>query len=367
MRYWSPIDTHVHLRWLEYAGESFLAWGIDDANAIGLAAVMEMGNTKPQITDETVIQQRLDHVADPLATVPAYHERPAAHYIHPGLTDSILDTVALFRLLKAGHVRVKAAKLYTCHSTGRMGLTDPRARANVWQIAAEVGYEGPVVVHAEDHKLFGYGGVLFRPEDPSSHSWYQGERAEISGAIETVRFAREAGFRGDIVFAHTSSPTTVEKVLEELREDDSFYVMFEVTWHHLFLNIEDDYPIHGNRVKMNPPLRSRESQERLLKMLVDTPDSFFIGSDHAPHPVAAKDRLDPHPASGIPAIPFWPRGIQLLRERSPFGGEEALRRMTFDRANKLFGLGLKPFEVETEYDSSRWDKYGWNPFSRLDA
>lgn len=367
MRYWSPIDGHVHLRWDEYADYDFLSWAIDDANAIGLAAVMEMGNTTPQITDEATIIRRIEYASGLISQVPAHHERPARYYIHPGITDSIIDTVALFQLLKADYnAVVKAAKVYTCHSTGRMGLVEQRARQNVWHIAVEVGWKGPVVVHAEDHKLFGYGGASFRPEDPSSHSWYQGERAEVSGALETVKFAHEAGFAGIIVLAHTSSPGMVRKVREWVAKfKPAFRVVFEVTWHHLFLNADDDYPVHGNRVKMNPPLRSRESQERLLELVLAAPEDFMYGSDHAPHPVEAKDRLDPDPASGIVAIPFTPRGIQLLREAGI--SEPSLRRLMFDNANEVFGLGLEPFEVETEYDPSRWDKYGWNPFSRLGA
>lgn len=362
MKYWSPIDPHVHLRWTEYADQEFLAWAVDDANAVGLAAVMEMGNTTPQITSEETAEDRCDFVEDVFASVPAYHEHPAAHYVHPGLTDQILPTVGLFRMLTRGHTRIKAAKLYACHSTGRMGLTDRRARQNVWQIATEVGYAGPVVVHAENHELF--GPEPFRLETPASHSRYQHEEAEVAGAFDTLVDAFKAEFAGTIVIAHTSSPDTVGAIREWLAQwKPAFQVVFEVTWHHLFLNVEDDYPLHGNRVKMNPPLRSRASQERLLGQMLKTPADFFVGTDHAPHPVAAKDRIDADPASGIPAIPFWPRGIELLREHGL--DEDALRYVTFGHARKVFDLGLDGFTVETEYDPSRWDKYGWNPFSRL--
>lgn len=363
MKYWSPIDPHVHLRWTEYADTDFLSWGIDDANAVGLAAVMEMGNTTPQVVNEATVRRRAEHAVERINEVPAYHERPAAYFIHPGLTDSILDAVDVFRLLKSTHnVRVRAAKLYTCHSTGRMGLTERRHRQNVWQVAAEVGWDGPVVVHAQDHTAF---GPAFDPADPPSHARHQNEAAEIAGAEETLHLAHEAGFAGTVVVAHTSSPHTVDRVRRWLRDyAPTFRVVFEVTWHHLFLNVEDDYPVHGNRVKMNPPLTRRESQERLLSLVLAKPEDFMYGSDHAPHPLAAKDRLDPPPASGVPAIPFVPRGIALLREAGL--GEDALRWVTFGHANEVFRLQLEPFEVETEYDPSRWDKYGWNPFSRLE-
>lgn len=363
MKYTSPIDPHVHLRWTEYGSYSFLPWAIDDANAVGLAAVMEMGNTTPQITDEDTIQRRIEYVDDVLASVPAYHKRAAEHFIHPGLTDSIIHSVHIFRLLRnEEYEQVRAVKLYTCHSTGRMGLTDRRHRRNVWQIAAEVGWTGPVVVHAENHELF--GPEPFNPATPSSHSRYQNENSEVSGAIETLVDAFQAEFAGTIVLAHTSSPDTVVATREWLTQwKPKFTVAFEVTWHHLFLNVEDDYFIHGNRVKMNPPLRLKASQERLLNLFLSAPKDFFVGTDHAPHPVDAKDRLDPAPASGVPALPFWPKGIALLRAQGM--SEDNLRWVTFDHANQVFHLSLEPFEVEVNYDPSRWDKYGWNPFSRL--
>ena len=116
-------------------------------------------------------------------------------------------------------------------------------------------------------------------------------------------------------------------------------------------------------VKMNPPLRFKVSQERLLNLFLSAPKDFFIGTDHAPHPVAAKDRTDPHPASGVPALPFWPKGIALLRAQGM--SEEDLRWATFDHANLVFRLKIESFEVEVNYDPSRWEKYGFNPFSRL--
>jgi len=87
-----------------------------------------------------------------------------------------------------------------------------------------------------------------------------------------------------------------------------------------------------------------------------------IGTDHAPHPVEKK--TSDTPASGIPALPFWPKGIQTLMECGI--KEHLLRKITFDTANRLFYDGkLKPFEVEVQYNPSLFNKYGWNPFSRL--
>jgi dihydroorotase-like cyclic amidohydrolase len=114
---------------------------------------------------------------------------------------------------------------------------------------------------------------------------------------------------------------------------------------------------------MNPPLRSKAMQEKLLEYVL-AGKLDIIGTDHAPHPISRKD--DPEkPASGIPGILFWPRGIELLRK---FGiSSELLDNMIFHNANKLFKWNLTPQIVDIKYDPTLWDRYGYNPFIRLDT
>lgn len=113
-------------------------------------------------------------------------------------------------------------------------------------------------------------------------------------------------------------------------------------------------------MKMNPPLRSKESQQSLLEMCL-AGKLDIIGSDHAPHPMERK--RGPNPASGIPALPFWPRGIELLRKLGI--SEDLLKDMTFGTANTLFKFGLAPGEVDCEYNPDLWAKYGFNPFESV--
>jgi len=137
-----------------------------------------------------------------------------------------------------------------------------------------------------------------------------------------------------------------------------FSVALEVTWHHMFLNTED-YAIHGNRVKINPPLRTRRLQELMLEHVL-AGHITLIGSDHAPHSIERKDSLV-DPPSGIPALPFWLLGIKKLMALKCV----SLAQLVFWRANRIFQLQLDAHEVNVEYDPMRWDKYGYNPFSRL--
>ena len=103
-------------------------------------------------------------------------------------------------------------------------------------------------------------------------------------------------------------------------------------------------------------------QELLLHRLCQGRISL-IGSDHAPHPMNRK--LCMTPASGIPALPFWPKGIELLQRLGC--PQVVISRMTFGVANAIFHLNLKPQDVNVTYQPSLWDKYGYNPFSCVDG
>ncbi len=61
----------------------------------------------------------------------------------------------------------------------------------------------------------------------------------------------------------------------------------EVTPHHLLLNTQMDLGVEG---KVNPPLRSKETQTDLLQAFIDGKFDF-VSSDHAPHTDEDKDEF----------------------------------------------------------------------------
>jgi len=166
------------------------------------------------------------------------------------------------------------------------------------------------------------------------------------------------GFRGTFYIAHVSNPLTVDYI-EAIRKNLPFEVVMEITFHHMFLNTSD-YKIQGNRVKMNPPLRPPDMQQTLLNYVLQGKFDV-IGTDHAPHPIERKDSEEP--PSGIRALPFWPRGIELLRKEGI--KEVLLEDMIFHKSNQLFKLGLRPKMVTVDPYSGLWETYGQNTFSRL--
>lgn len=351
----TPIDPHVHMRGLEY-GTPYAQWAIEDADSVGLAAILEQPNPKPWLVDSRALMARKRQITDiyeslwrdeAVAGLPEYRA-------HIGMTTDYEQAVRAIQYAKDHRL---AIKIFFVHSTGNMGILDEAYQRWLWQTIAMIGFEGPVIGHFELESAF---QGEFDPANPVSHSKRQHENAELLQVVKQLENAKATGFRGIFYVAHASSPKTVN-YLKSTKDRGGlpFEIVIEATFHHLLLNW-DDYKIHGNRVKMNPPLRSPQSQKALLAQylegLIDV-----IGTDHAPHPVEAKD--SDKPPSGIPALPFWPRGIELLREAG--ASEDLIEKTTFYNANEVFGLGLDPESIVREYDESLWDKYGFNPFSRL--
>lgn len=363
--YVRPIDPHVHLRGQEYP-KDFLGQGLSDAVTVGLSALLEMPNPVPQLTTEKIIGDRIQQVDSKKQSI-----RGLFHGINIGLTNDLNQVRAALELVGT-HPRVTADKTFYTHSTGNMGILDEQIQRDIWKLKAEIGYRGVSMGHFEDEKQF---TGEFDPANPISHSWCQNEAAELIQVDRQLGFAVDSGFEGTFYVCHISNPETVDLLQRETNKDRKFRIIKECTFHHIFLNY-GDYSVHGNRVKMNPPIRSEDHQQALLRRVIDGKIDI-LGTDHAGHPVEAKD--SDNPPSGIPALLFWPRAIELLREEGI--QEELLEDITFNNANELFGLNrprelfeyVKPEPKKygryfNHFDREReqlglWEFYGFNPFS----
>lgn len=354
VRYISPILPHVHFRWNEYANEGFMEKGFSDAQEVGAKGTVEQPNPTPALTTEETIRGRMS-IAQELGEIYGVE-----HRCHIGLTNEEDQVRAAYRLaMDRNFPYAESIKGFDGHSTGNMGILDPAVRRRNWMLAGSrkgCDFRGVVMKHNEMEEQ--YAGVLDL-SDPITHSYKQNEGAEVAATLENLRNAYDAGFRGIFYIAHASSPETIELVEFE-RERMPFRIVVETTGHHEFLNW-NHYPLDGLSIKMNPPLRSPKNQERVLEYVIDG-KTDIIGDDHAPHTLIKKSEG----ASGIPAIGFLPKRIELLRE---LGIDEShLERLLFTTANELFFRGeLTPSTVEVEYNPEIWSKYGWNPFRQIDG
>ena len=342
------IEPHVHFRGDEYPDHNFLELGFRDLKEIRAAAALEQPNPKPWLVDRDSVRGR---------RIQANMYRGAIHHgVHIGMTNDPQQVTYALDLLRLRETGSNSDKTFYTHSTGNMGILEEDRQKHIWWKKVDMGYRGVSIGHFEDEKEF---VGEFDWARPISHSERQTPESELVQVERQVRNAYDFGFNGTFYIAHVSNPDTVDYIDSQIGSLP-FEVVLEVTYHHMFLNT-DDYEEHGNRVKMNPPLRSPEIQQRILEYVL-AGRFDVIGTDHAPHPVELKD--SDNPPSGIPVLPFVPRGLEILAREGMCS--DMRDNLTFHNPNKVFNLGLEPKIVEVEHNPELWDVYEHNPFSRYD-
>lgn len=345
------IDPHVHARGIEYANHRFLNLVIRDCRASGIHAFFEMPNPVPQLVDLNALQAREREIIDKKG----HASNDLYHWMHIGLTTDINQVYEAIKIAQTEPGICRGIKMFLTHSTGNMGLLDPSYQKLVWKALVDAQYCGPVLMHCEDETEWHSSYVY---SDPVTHSLRQNPESEYIQVERQLSFAADAGFRGIFYVCHVSNPATFS-LAKAFRHHD-FEIVLEVTWHHMLLNY-NDYAIHGNRVKMNPPLRSPQMQALILEAVLNG-NASIIGSDHAPHDIKAKDGSTP--PSGIPALPFWPKGIEIL---AGLGIDQArLDKLIALNALRIFNLSIGAPSKDVQYNPDLWDSYGFNPFSRVD-
>jgi allantoinase len=135
----------------------------------------------------------------------------------------------------------------------------------------------------------------------------------------------------------------------------------------------------GNRVKVNPPLRSRANRELLWERLAEGRIDV-IGSDHTPWPLVTKDRLPVlEAASGAPSLDWYPSlllGAAMARNVPLQHVVAAAAR----RPAEVFGLGAAKGDIAPGLDAdlivfdpdAEWtvdpaaahSATGWSPYDR---
>ena len=260
------IDLHTHLR--EPGGEEKedLRSGLAAATAGGFGTVVSMANTSPTVDEPGL-------VADLIAKAERIGQarlRPAAALSHGLGGKTLTDYAAL-------------------QAAGAVMITDdgiPVADAHLMRRACEYAAELGLVIqtHSEEPSLRRDGVMnegatsqrLGLPGNPAS--------AEAMMIFRDCELALMTGARVHI--AHVSSKRGAQVI--EWFKDQGAPITAEVTPHHLTLtdeSLETFDPIY----KVAPPLRAQEDVDYLRDALKrGVFDS--VGTDHAPHTRAEKER-----------------------------------------------------------------------------
>jgi len=353
------IDTHVHFR---DGGNSENPAGTfysesRAARAGGVTSVIDMPNTKPQ----TVTLEALE-AKEALAA----RDSAVNYGFMLGATNDNIDN-----LLAIPPTRYAAIKLFLGSSTGNMLVNDPDQLDRLFRNARKL-----IVAHCEEERVVQanlanakreYQGTP--GETAALHPKIRNNEACFLSTYHAIERARRYGTRFHV--AHISTAT--ELSLLSNFDLDKKHITAEVTPNHLCFD-DRDYAELGNLIKCNPAIKTNDDRMALWLALedglIDT-----IATDHAPHPLEAKQKPYFDAPSGIPSIQH---SLQMMLEPAISNNEllmMAVQKMCHNPA-LLFGIEgrgfirkgykadlvlVRPGVEETVTRESLLYKCGWSP------
>jgi dihydroorotase len=271
------IDPHVHLRDPGDAAIESIPSGTRAAILGGFTSVFDMPNTTPAVTDRKTLEWKQ-----------AYVERES--YCDVGIyIGATKQNVGELAGLEQQH-GVCAIKLFAGSSTGDLLVEDNENIEKVMRAGKR-----RIAFHSEDEYRLQARRKHFFPGAPyASHMEWRDEECAFLGTRRILALARATGRPAHIV--HVSTAEEYE-YLQSFRD----IATAEVLVNHLTQIGPECYERLGGYAIMNPPIRGRRHYEAAWRAvrdgLIDT-----IGSDHAPHSRAAKERPWPETAAGLTGV-----------------------------------------------------------------
>lgn len=271
------IDAHVHLRDPGDAAVESIPTGTRAALKGGLAAVFDMPNTTPPVTDAARLARKQELVE-------------GAAWCDMGLyVGASRDNIAALAGLELGR-GVCAVKVFAGSSTGDLLIEDDETLRRVM-----LSGRRRIAYHSEDEYRLRARRALFSPGDAyARHAEWRDPETAFLGTRRLMALARETARGAHIVHVSTAEEFAY---LGDFRD----IATCEVLVNHLTQVAPECYERLGAYAVMNPPIRGRRHLDAAWRAVNDgLVDS--IGSDHAPHSRAAKARPWPDTAAGLTGV-----------------------------------------------------------------
>lgn len=261
------VDLHTHLREPGFEQSETVLSGSRAAAIGGFTAVHAMANTSP-VADTAGVVEQVQSLGD------------AAGYVTVRPVGAVTAALEGMRLAEIGAMARSRAAVRVFSDDGKC-VSDALLMRHALEYVKTFG--GVVAQHAQEPRLT--EGAQMNEGLLSGQLGLAGWPAVAEEAIiaRDVLLAEHVGARLHI--CHLSTAGAVDVV--RWAKARGIPVTAEATPHHLFLT-EQSAAGYDSRFKVNPPLRRAEDVQALREGIADgTID--IIATDHAPHPVEAKD------------------------------------------------------------------------------
>lgn len=307
------IDVHVHFRDPGFTYKEDLNTGSAAAAAGGFTTVVCMANTKP-VVDSVDIYKEIEERCEQLPIKVWQAAAVSKGFEGKELTD--MDAL---------------------YEAGVRGFTDDGIPLMDEKIVEEAmkkvkELDVPISLHEEDPAYIKQPGVN---QGKVSEQLNYGGASYMAEAVMVKRdceIAVKTGAKVDI--QHISSGVAVDYVKEAKAKGANVYA--EASPHHFTLT-EEAVLKYGTLARMNPPLRTEEDRQRIIKGLQEGTIEI-IATDHAPHSKEEKEKpLDQAP-SGITGLETsLALGVTELVGKGYLSMMQLLEKMTINPA-KLYNM-----------------------------
>jgi dihydroorotase len=282
------VDLHTHLREPGREDAETVETGTRAAALGGYTAVHAMANTEPVADTAGVVEQ-------------VWRLGEHAGYVDVRPVGAVTVGLAGKQLAELGAMADSAAQVRVFSDDGHC-VADPLLMRRALEYVKAFG--GVIAQHAQEPRLT--EGAQLNEGEVASRLGLAGWPAAAEEAIIARDCLLAAHTGSALHVCHVSTAGSVEII--RWAKSKGWQVTAEVTPHHLLLT--DDLAEGYDPVfKVNPPLRTKADVDALRKALADgTIDC--VATDHAPHPVEAKEAEWAEAANGMTGLETALRVVQ---------------------------------------------------------
>jgi len=345
------IDTQVHFREPGSTKAEDLETGSKAAVLGGVTSVFEMPNTNPPTSSIAEFNKKLDLAKNRM------HCNYAFYF---GATSNNTNELSKLKNLKG----CCGVKLFAGSSTGKL-LVDKES-----DIEKVISSSDKIVsIHSEDEEILNLRKKFIKDGDVKSHPDWRNSECAMSSTRRVVKIAER--YNKQIHVLHITTKEEVEFLAMHKKN-----VTFEITPQHLTLHAPNCYENLGTYAQMNPPIRSKEHQDKLW-IAVKNSIVDVLGSDHAPHLKEDKNKPYPKSPSGMPGVQtILPIMLDHVNKKNLSLNQ--LIKLVCENPCKIFGIKNKGY-IKEGFDAdlsiidlnkervikNDWiaSKCGWTPFN----
>lgn len=275
------IDTHVHFREPGYPQKGNMASESRAAVAGGVTSFLDMPNTFPPTISYELLEEKYRRAAG--SSVANY-----GFYI--GATEDNTE-----ELLRVPAGAACAVKVFMGSSTGNMLVEDEAALARIFSEVPML-----IAVHCEEESIITRQKAAYQDREAelhaANHPYLRPREACLASTQKALKLAQQYGTQLHVLHISTAE----ELDLFSATHISDKQITAEGCLHHLSF-CDKDYAIQGNRIKVNPAIKTEADQAALWEALRAN-KLDILGSDHAPHTWEEKQQRYWNAPSGAPMV-----------------------------------------------------------------